>query len=58
MILRETLELSKCIDNCRLDMYELAKDKGFSDPEVVKISQKLDRKIFTIQKFLYQLRSM
>jgi hypothetical protein len=57
MILREALDLSKSISNDRLDMYELAKNKGFSDPDVIKISQQLDLKILTIQKSLYKLRS-
>ncbi|MFS0599270.1 aspartyl-phosphate phosphatase Spo0E family protein [Peribacillus frigoritolerans] len=56
MILREALDLSKCIANDRSDMYELAKNKGFSDPDVIKLSQQLDSKILTIQKSLYKLR--
>ncbi|MBT2701305.1 aspartyl-phosphate phosphatase Spo0E family protein [Bacillus sp. ISL-40] len=58
MILREALDLSKSIANCRLDMHELAKDKGFSDPDVIKISQQLDSKISNIQKILYKIRSL
>jgi hypothetical protein len=56
MILREALDLSKSIANDRMDMYELAKNKGFSDTDVIKISQQLDLKILTIQKYLYKLR--
>ncbi|MEH7683455.1 Spo0E family sporulation regulatory protein-aspartic acid phosphatase, partial [Priestia megaterium] len=44
MILREVLDLSKSIANYRLDMYELAKNKGFSDPDVLKINQQLEFK--------------
>ncbi|GAA3315201.1 hypothetical protein GCM10020331_009640 [Ectobacillus funiculus] len=38
MILRSALDLSKSIDDYRLDMYELAKNKGLSDPDVIKKS--------------------
>ena len=57
MILREALDLSKSIVNYRLDMYELAKDKGSSDPDVIKVRQQLDSKIATIQKILDKIRS-
>jgi hypothetical protein len=49
MILREVLDLSKSIANYRLDMYELAKKKGFSDPDVLKINQQLEFKIQNIK---------
>lgn len=42
--------LSKCIDAHRLTMYKLVKNKGFTHPDVLKISQKIDRKIFLLQK--------
>jgi hypothetical protein len=42
-------ELLNGIDDYRLSMYELAKNKGLSDPEVIKISQQLDKKIFVIK---------
>jgi hypothetical protein len=57
MILREALDLSKSITNYRLDMYELAKSRCLSDPDVMKISQKLDSKILIAQKLLYTMRS-
>jgi Spo0E like sporulation regulatory protein len=55
MILKNALELSKSIDHYRQDLYELARDKGFSDPGVVKISQELDEKIFKLQEIVYSL---
>ncbi|MBZ5753693.1 aspartyl-phosphate phosphatase Spo0E family protein [Metabacillus rhizolycopersici] len=58
MILREALDLSKSIANDRLDMYELAKDKGLSDPDVIKISQQLDFKIRNIESILRKIRSL
>ena len=39
MILKKALDLSKSIDDYRLDMYELAKNKGLSDPDVITIRQ-------------------
>ncbi|MFB9759099.1 Spo0E family sporulation regulatory protein-aspartic acid phosphatase [Ectobacillus funiculus] len=57
MILRSALDLSKSIDDYRLDMYELAKNKGLSDPDVIKISYQLDRKIILLQKMLDASRS-
>ncbi|MFP3886106.1 aspartyl-phosphate phosphatase Spo0E family protein [Priestia filamentosa] len=57
MILREALDLSKSIANYRLDMYELARNKSFSDPDVIKVSQQLDSKILAIQKSIHELRS-
>jgi hypothetical protein len=56
MILRDTLELRKSIDNYRLNMYELVRNKGLSDPDVIKISQQLDKKIFMLQKVMYEAR--
>ena len=55
MILKEVLDLSKSIDHCRIDMYELAKKKGLSDPDVIKISEQLDREIIMLQKILYTI---
>ncbi len=57
MILRSALDLSKSIDDYRLDMYELAKNKGLSDPDIIKISHQLDRKIILLQKMLDASRS-
>ncbi|WP_084822299.1 aspartyl-phosphate phosphatase Spo0E family protein [Bacillus sp. SA1-12] len=44
--------LSKCIDDHRLTMYKLVKNKGFTHPDVLKISQKIDRKIILLQKLM------
>lgn len=58
MILREALDLSKSIADYRVDMYELAKDKGFSDPDVIKISQQLDYEIQNIRSLMRKVRSL
>lgn len=58
MFLRNVLDLVESIDECRRDMYELTKNRAFSDPEVVNISQQLDRKITMLQKIMYELRSL
>lgn len=55
MILKGTLDLIKSINDCRLDMYELAKKKGFTDPDVIKISDQLDKKIIMLQKMKYTI---
>lgn len=57
MILKYALDLSESIDNYRIDMYKLVKDKGFSHPDVIKISHQLDRKIIMLQKMIYAIRS-
>ena len=57
MILRKALDLSKSIDNHRLDLYELVKKKGFSNPDVIKMSQQLDKKIVMLQRIVYAISS-
>ncbi|MBD8114140.1 hypothetical protein ACRBU7_29025 (plasmid) [Priestia aryabhattai] len=57
MILREVLDLSKSIANYRLDKHELAKNKGFSDPDVLKINQQLNFKIQNIKNIAKDIRS-
>lgn len=57
MLLRDALDLSKSIDHYRIDMYELAKKKGFTDPDVIKISDQLDRKIIMLQKIINTIHS-
>ena len=57
MILRSALELSKGIENDRLDMYELIKNKGLSNPDVINISQQLDKKITLLQEMMLAIRS-
>ncbi|MGM0875232.1 MAG: aspartyl-phosphate phosphatase Spo0E family protein [Bacillota bacterium] len=58
MILKNVLELSKSINDFRQDMYELIRSKGVSDPDVIKISKQLDRKIFMLQKIIGEIRSL
>ncbi|WP_440602764.1 aspartyl-phosphate phosphatase Spo0E family protein [Bacillus sp. GB_SG_008] len=48
--LRKLLALNKSIDEHRHDMYEFAKEKSLSDPQIIKISQQLDREIIIWQK--------
>lgn len=42
------IHIMKCIDNHRIDMYELARKKGIADPDVIKFSQDLDKKIINL----------
>lgn len=56
VILRNTLELRKSIDDYHLNMYELAKNKSHSDLDVIKIIQQLDKKFFMLQKVMYEVR--
>lgn len=55
MILKKALELTKSIEDYRLDMDELAKKKGLSNPDVITISQKLDKQVLAVQKILYTI---
>ncbi|PGK31692.1 hypothetical protein CN902_06255 [Priestia megaterium] len=57
MILREALDLSKSIANDRMDMYELTKDRSYSDSDVIKISQQLELKIQNIKNIAKDIRS-
>ena len=52
MILREVLDLSKSIANYRVDIHELAKNKGFCDTDVLKINQQLNIKIQNIKNII------
>ncbi|MEH7117140.1 aspartyl-phosphate phosphatase Spo0E family protein [Neobacillus vireti] len=52
MILKKALYLSKSIDKQRLAMYELIKREGLSNPEVIKLSQQLERKIILLQNLM------
>ncbi len=54
MYLQEILYLTKSIDEDRQIMYKLANNKVLSDPDIVKISQKIDRKVEKVQKILHQ----
>lgn len=58
MILKKVLDLSKSIHEYRQAMYELVKNKGTSDPSVVRISQQLDGKITLLQKYINEMRSI
>lgn len=58
MILKKVLDLSKSIHEYRQDMYELVKNKGISDPDVVRISQQLDGEITILQKIINEIRSV
>jgi len=57
MILRKALDLSNSIDHHRLDLYELTKKKGSSNPDVIKMSQQLDKKIVMLQRIAYAISS-
>lgn len=43
------LDLINSIREYRKDMYDVAKNKGISHPDVLKISQQLDKKIILFQ---------
>jgi hypothetical protein len=58
MILKNILDLNQCINKHRQDMYELARNKGISDPDVIKISEKLDEDIIKLQKIICKIRSL
>lgn len=58
MILRNVLALRNSIAEYRKRMYELAREKDLSDPDVVKISQQLDNKIIMLQKAIYGTQSV
>ncbi|PVE64477.1 aspartyl-phosphate phosphatase Spo0E family protein [Priestia megaterium] len=53
MILKNILDISTSINSYRLILYELTKHKDLCDPDVIKISQRLDREIITLQKLIY-----
>jgi len=52
MILKDVVQLSNSIEECKNKMYELVKSKDFSNIEVIKISQQLDIKIAMLQKII------
>ncbi|KAB2495578.1 aspartyl-phosphate phosphatase Spo0E family protein [Priestia endophytica] len=53
MLFRELLTLRKSINDYRQNMYEITEKKGFSDPEVVKVSQLLDEKIAMLMRLTF-----
>ncbi|MBG9813650.1 hypothetical protein ABD68_19350 [Bacillus endophyticus] len=54
MILNYVLNLYKNTNKYRQDMYKLTTSKGFSDPEVIALSQQLDKEIIQLQKIISQ----
>ncbi|MBT2667270.1 aspartyl-phosphate phosphatase Spo0E family protein [Bacillus sp. ISL-4] len=58
MILRNVLALRESIEEYRQNMSELAKKKGISDPNVIKISQQLDGKITILQKIVNDTQTL
>ncbi|WP_227937802.1 aspartyl-phosphate phosphatase Spo0E family protein [Alkalihalobacillus deserti] len=52
MILKNALDLKKSIKDYRQGMYELARNKDISDPDVIKISKQLDREMIMLQKMI------
>lgn len=43
MILYQMIHLSKELEGHKEELYTLAAERGYSDPEVVKMGEKLDR---------------
>lgn len=52
MIHKSILDLRNSISKDRKRLYQLAKSMGISDPNVIQLSQKLDKKILKMQKFM------
>lgn len=53
MLLLEISRMREDVENLRREMCNLAKIKGLSDPEVVRKSQELDKKILIMQQMVY-----
>ncbi|SIS01446.1 Spo0E like sporulation regulatory protein [Peribacillus simplex] len=53
MNLKDLRVLRGSINEDRHSMYKLAEKRGISDSQVIKVSQKLDRKIILLQKVIY-----
>lgn len=58
MLLKNALDLRKDISEHRQDLSNLAKSKGLSHPEVIKISQQLDEEIILLQKMIREISSV
>jgi hypothetical protein len=58
MILKNALELINRINSYRQGLYELKRNKGPSDPDVIKLSQQIDRDMVMLQKIMCELRSI
>ncbi len=52
MILKNVVQLSNSIEECKNEMDKLVKSKDFSNIEVIKLSQQLDIKIAMLQKII------
>ncbi|MGG0418616.1 aspartyl-phosphate phosphatase Spo0E family protein [Priestia aryabhattai] len=58
MILKSVIDLNKNIENYRRDMYELVKNKDILDPDVIRISHRLDEEVLIFQKILDKINSL
>lgn len=58
MRLIKLLVLKKSIEEHRDAMYELVKEKGLSDPKIIKVSQQLDKKILEWQKMFTMKKNL
>ncbi|WP_345790881.1 aspartyl-phosphate phosphatase Spo0E family protein [Neobacillus drentensis] len=58
MILKNAIELSKRINSYRQSLVELKRNKGPSDPDVLKLSKQLDRDIVMLHIIMCELRSL
>lgn len=52
----EISNLSKLIEEMRKELIQLGSCKSFTDPDVVKLSQKLDRLLDEYQELQYNLK--
>ncbi|MFB9760747.1 aspartyl-phosphate phosphatase Spo0E family protein [Ectobacillus funiculus] len=55
MLLFKLVQTEKRIKEYQQDMYDLAKVRGLNDPQVLSISQKLDKEIVFFQYFAMNL---
>jgi hypothetical protein len=55
MILKQVLDLRRSIDEYRRNLNDLRRNKGLSNPDVIRLSQKLDEEIVMYQKILYKI---
>ncbi|MDQ1002760.1 hypothetical protein QFZ28_003160 [Neobacillus niacini] len=56
MILKSALDLRKSINRDRQRLYRLEKNMGISNPNVIQLSQELDKKIFNMQQLMEEIR--
>lgn len=57
MLLKDLLSLKRSIEEDRKSMSHLVKKKGIQDPEVLKFSQELDKKIVNLQRVLLDMQA-